>query len=128
MEPSLRYIKLAIKVAKNSTSKFRLGAVLTKKKQVISIGYNAMRKTHPIQQQICNNDFLRGIHAEVHACVGVEENDLNKAVLYVVRIKKDDKLCMSKPCNDCQRFLYNVGVSKVHYTTDFETINTIAFK
>lgn len=125
MEPSLSHFRLAVKLAGMSKSKFRLGAVLTRKKHVISVGINKMKTTHPTQQKYSLDGTLMGLHAEVHACLGVNEEQFYKSELYVARIKKNGIVAMAKPCDDCHRFLTNVGVIKVHYSTDFNSIETI---
>ena len=110
-------IDLARHMALKSISKFRLGAVLVKRGRVISTGYNHMRKSHPIMQKYSENiDFTLGLHAEVHACIGVAADDLHTAELWVCRLHKDGKFAMARPCLVCQKFLIDIGVKKVHFT------------
>lgn len=111
------HYELAKVMGLKSTSRFRLGAVLAKKNRVISTGYNDMRKTHTLMQKY-NRDktWAPGLHAEVDACIGVPAADIDGADMYVVRILKDGRLAMAKPCRICQRFILDVGIRRVYYS------------
>jgi deoxycytidylate deaminase len=113
-------------MAEKSTSRFRLGAVLAKKNRVLSTGFNDMRKTHPLQQKYARGlDFVLGLHAEVHTCIGVSAADLEGADLYVVRILKDSHLAMAKPCRVCHKFILDVGIRRVYYSFSDEGWNEL---
>ena len=115
---NLNHFKLANTQAKKSVSKFRLGAVLVKKNRIISTGYNDMRKTHTLMQKFnTDKSYTPGLHAEVDACIGVDRADLEGSDIYVVRILKDGYLAMAKPCKICQKFLIDVGIRRVYYST-----------
>lgn len=110
-------LDLAKHMAFKSVSKFRLGAVLVKKGRVVSTGFNQMRKSHPIMQKyLGKSDFTLGLHAEIHACIGVPAEDLLGADLWVCRLHKDGSLAMAHPCKICQKFLTDVGVRRVYYS------------
>ena len=110
-------MQLAVKMAEKSPSRFRLGAVLSWHNQVLSTGYNDMARTHPLQQKYAYKaDFTLGLHAEIHACIGVPLSDLTGADLYVARILKSGHLAMAKPCRICQRFILDVGIRRVYYS------------
>lgn len=111
------HVRLATNMAKKSVSKFRLGAVLARKNRVISTGFNAMHKTHTIMQKYnVDKSWAPGLHAEVHACIGVPAADLFGSDLYVARILKNGEVAMAKPCVICQKFLNDVGIRRVYYT------------
>lgn len=111
------HYNLAQVMATKSISRFRLGAVLAKKNRAISTGFNDMRKTHTLMQKYAGDlDFSLGLHAEVHACIGVSMMNLEGADLYVVRILKDGHLAMAKPCRVCHKFLADVGIRRVYYS------------
>ncbi len=113
-----RHARLASTIAAKSPSRFRLGAVLVKRNRVLSVGWNNMSKSHPLQQKYCDHDHALGLHAEVHSCLGVSLPELNGANMYVARVLRDGTLALAKPCRVCQRFLISVGIRKVTYTTD----------
>lgn len=114
-----KHIDLALKMAKKSTSKFRLGAVLARKGTVISTGYNQMDKTHPLQNKFYKGDGTLGLHAEIDACLGVTAADLKGAHLYVMRILRNDQIAIAKPCPVCYKFLVSVGVARVTFSTGY---------
>ena len=113
-----RYFDLAESMALKSDSRFRLGAVLVRKRRIISAGFNQMRKTHPIMQSHAKDlGWTVGLHAEVHACLGVAPRLLEGSDVYVVRIKANGETAMAKPCSFCARFLSEVGIRAAHFTT-----------
>jgi deoxycytidylate deaminase len=106
----------AAHMASMSTEKFRLGAVLARGKDVIGVGYNVGR-THPRMQRFNpDKSYSPGLHAEVSACMGVDDRQLIGADLYVVRLSKAGKWTMAKPCEICQKFLTDVGIKRVYYS------------
>jgi deoxycytidylate deaminase len=106
-------------MAYKSISRFRLGAVLVKKNRVISTGYNDMSKTHTLMQKFnLDKSWAPGLHAEVHACIGVHSIDLDYADLYVVRVLRNGETAMAKPCKICHKFLMSVGLRRVYYSVD----------
>ena len=111
------HMQLAVRTAGKSPSRFRLGAVLARRNQVLSTGHNNMARSHPLQQKYATNrSFVLGLHAEVDACLGVAEADLEGADLYVARILKDGRVAMAKPCQVCIKFIIDVGIRRVYYT------------
>ena len=111
------YMRLAVRMAGKSVSKFRLGAVLARRTQLLATGHNNMARTHPLQQKYATNrSFTLGLHAEIDACIGVSMADLNGADLYVARILKNEHLALAKPCKICQRFIADVGIHIVYYS------------
>ena len=110
-------------MAMKSKSHVRLGAVLTKRRRVISAGVNNMRKTHPIvQQHSPGDDFTRGTHAEIHACIGVSARDLEGAEIYTVRLLRNGQKALAKPCKICQSYMRSVGVVGVWFTVDADNV------
>ena len=113
------HFNLAVNMAKKSASRFRLGAVLAYKRRVISTGFNDMSRTHPLMKRYSREkNFDLGLHAEVHSCIGVSADDLYGSELYVARILKNGSAAMARPCMVCQKFLLDVGIKSVYYTTD----------
>ena len=111
------HMQLAVRMAGKSTSKFRLGAVLVYKANILSTGHNDMARTHPLQQKYAKGvSFTLGLHAEIDACLGVTKADLQGADLYVARILKNGNVALAKPCRICQRFILDVGIRRVYYS------------
>ena len=107
--------------------RMKLAASLVIKRDVISVGMNAMR-SHPIQKKYGKNDEAIYLHAEINAIVNslnhVDKDDLRKADLYVYRVKKDpverkhwvDGL--SCPCEGCMSAIDAFKIKRVVYSTD----------
>src|SRR5690349_19301560 len=111
-----KFIQLAVRTAYRSESKFRLGAVLVKKNRVLSWGINKMKRSHPAQLKYSDVPFLTGLHAELHTCIGLTEEDLTGASIYVARLLKSGRTALALPCGGCRRFLQEAGVREAFYT------------
>lgn len=103
-------------IASTSEQNFKHGAILTKGGSVISVGINRRRTNPALLDQ---EDYrLSSVHAEVAAIKGSHGADLKGAVIYVARVNNAGEQMMSKPCEECQKVLRDVGVKKVFYTID----------
>ena len=63
-------------------------------------------------------DFTLGLHAEIHACLGVPPEVLVGSEVYVARLLKSGETAIAAPCQVCSAFMESVGVRGVHYTLD----------
>ncbi len=89
---------------------YRLGAIITQKKRHVSAGRNS-RKTHA--RTVREYQYYGPTHAEADAMLRAKgEGD----TLYVVRIKKDGSLAMSKPCFRCLQMAKDRGIQTIIYT------------
>ena len=112
-------VELALKIARRSTYKFRLGAVLAHRREVLSMGWNQMDRTHPAQLSTYDsrrNSWVPGLHAEVHACLGYEQVPRG-SVMWVARVTRAGAPALARSCNLCLAFMDQIGVEKVFYTT-----------
>jgi|SRR5687768_3970180 len=116
------YHNLAMASSKLSDyERIKIGAVLVKKGDVISIGYNR-KKTHPTQKKYNKfrnmnghqNDF---IHAEIDAIIKSKSN-LNGAFIYISRQTCNGELGMCRPCPACMEAIRESGISRVYYTSN----------
>ncbi len=112
----IKHQNLAYRIATQSTSQFRLGAVLAKGSTVLNVGVNNMRRTHPLQQRYSKKPL--GTHAEVNVCCKVDSNEIKGATLYICRVLKNSKIALSKPCNCCMQILNLFGIRKVYYSAN----------
>lgn len=119
----MRYIDLAKSVALNSNyGKLRHGAILVKGGSVINTCFN--------KDKFCSfggkfRDPERGpatIHAELGCILGLARDVTSGSVLFVCRINKKGEFRNSKPCAMCHSALKHVGVKKVYYTVDDNTV------
>lgn len=113
----MKHERLARSMALKSTSRFRLGAVVVKKGKVIGAGFNKMGKTHPINKTL-GDIYDRGIHAEIDACLGLSAVDLCGSTITICRVYKDGRRALAKPCWMCMRYLMQVGIKRIVYSTE----------
>ena len=108
---------LAIEVAKSSTSRVKVGAVLLSKNKVVCSATNLDSKSHPTQAKFAKMAGLKEkiyLHAEMAALVKCRtEVD----TIVVTRINPQGKLRLSKPCPICSLALNEAGIKKVYYST-----------
>lgn len=109
-------IKQAAKAATNSNDKFKIGCVLYKGANLLSSGFNQMKKTH---RAACEHYDFPFIHAEYSAIKSVKyTSSLKNCSVYVARVDRFGNYAMSKPCEGCQEMLKNNGIKTVYFTTD----------
>lgn len=111
----------------NSQNRAKLAASLVIRNEIISVGYNSY-KTHPLQKRFSKNIEAIFKHAEVDCIINalrhVEPEDLEKATLYVHRVKKltkDHKYWSdgySEPCCGCKQAIEHFKIKRVVYSTD----------
>jgi deoxycytidylate deaminase len=112
---------------KNSQQKVKLAASLVFQNEIISVGYNSL-KTHPMQKRFSKNIEAIFKHAEVDCIVNalrhVDSADLERATLYVYRVKKLTKDHnywsdgYSEPCSGCKQAISHFKIKKVVYSTE----------
>jgi deoxycytidylate deaminase len=112
---NLRFLKdEAIKAARKSPHRIKVGAVIFKRNRIISIGTNhplkAARHLHPRYQR-----WKGSIHAEVDAILKAK-TDLKRCNILVVRINRFGEIRNSKPCDQCFSYIRAVGIKKVYFT------------
>lgn len=107
-------VRVAVKEANKSTYEQKVGAVILKRKSIISKGHNyshrSAKKLHPRFQE-----WPGSIHAEVD-CIIKARQKLIGTIMYVVRINNKGRLMNSRPCNYCFAYLEHVGIKKVYYS------------
>lgn len=111
----------------NSQNRAKLAASLVLRNEVISVGYNSY-KSHPMQKRFSKNIEAIFKHAEVDCIVKalrhVNSEELEKATLYVYRVKKFSKdsrfMCdgYSEPCCGCKQAISHFKIKKVVYSTE----------
>ena len=86
-------------------------------KHIVSYGMNDITKTHPMAINHC----YPYLHSEVSAILNFKlpVKELCKYIFVNIRIGKDGRIRLSKPCSGCQTILTNFGVDKIFFTNDF---------
>lgn len=72
------------------------------------------------------------IHAEVSSLLNCEnvsksKSFLDQLVVFVCRVNSQGLFMNSKPCYGCQRFMKRMGINKVIYTIDEDTVGKMRF-
>ena len=107
-----RFFSLARELSfKSDHTSARIGAIIVRTGNVVSVGFNRQSKTHPSA-----NSFHGTLHAEVDAIVGVDRGSIRSGVCYVYRETRSGMVGMSKPCLGCQVALQRAGIKKVFYS------------
>jgi tRNA(Arg) A34 adenosine deaminase TadA len=108
-------------------AKAKVAAAVVVKNVIVSLGMNKIR-SHPFQLRFGKNTDAVYWHAETNAIYNalkrVPVEDLTRASLYVVRVKKPHAgsnswdLGLAKPCNGCNFCISTFGIKRVVYSTD----------
>ncbi len=118
----------AREVSFNSNFKqHHLGAVFYYKGQILATGFNS-QKTSPIQKKYNRERNFdveasyakNSLHAEC-AClskVRYLDIDFSKAALFVYREHKNGQRALARPCKACMKFIKELGIQNIYYTTD----------
>lgn len=112
-------IKFAIDLAnQNPVEKFKVASfIVNKKGHVVSVGYNSITKTHPLQAKyatMSNRPMKVYLHAEIGALVKCRDSAPD--TLYVARVWKDGTPSLAKPCKLCSLAIKESGVKRVVYS------------
>lgn len=127
----VRHLNILSKIACDVNTSFvgnaRLAACVVIGNSVVSFGTNEM-KTHPFQAKFSKNNSAVYLHAETSAIKNslkyLKISDLEKATLYVCRVKFQDEqkssivFGMARPCNGCLRCITTFGIRRVVFTLD----------
>ncbi|MFF7242095.1 deaminase [Streptomyces collinus] len=113
----LAMINLALRQARRSGCRQRVGAVLTLGNRVLAASPNRRR----------NDPSVTFAHATFHA----EEAVLRRTArttgttLYVARVDAADIPRLAKPCQRCEKALVEAGVARVHYTAEAQSVQVL---
>ncbi len=118
-----RYFSLAKNIADNSPyGKIRHGAVLVKGGSVINAAFNKDNYTSFGTRFREKHRGPATVHAEIGCVLGLARTVTTGSDLYVCRINRNGEFRNSKPCAMCHEALRHVGIKRVFYTTNDDTI------
>ena len=118
-----RYFDLTKNTAFNSQyGKIRHGAVLVKGGSVKNVSFNKDKYNSFGTRFRDKNRGPATMHAELGCILGLSRSVTSGSDLYVCRINKNGEFRYSKPCSMCHHALKHVGVKRVYYTTNDNTI------
>lgn len=115
-----RLIQIAKEIALTSAGvgpklTFRVGAIIfDRRSRVASYSFNSY-KTHP---GLRNHYRYPCRHAEAGAILKAMRinKNLSDLSLLVVRIRKDGRLTMAKPCSECRRYMIKAGITSFYFS------------
>lgn len=99
----------------NRESKSSHIAFLIKSNIIEKIGVNK-RRTHPETSKHPYHDGYVGIHAELDCILKSDKEDLSGYKMLVLRIDRNGKLAMSRPCPGCQSVIKQFNISEVWFS------------
>lgn len=107
--------------------KTKLAACLVLRNEIISVGYNS-DKSHPMQKRFGKNAESIFKHAEIDCIVNALKHtnaeELQRATLYVFRVKKKNKGDINwvdgiaEPCCGCSKAIEHFGIKRTIFSTD----------
>lgn len=125
MSRNYKMINYAANQARLSTMLFKHGAVISRGSKIITAGHNTIR-THFMNKNETSmhaemNTILKYCNNILHINVDLRKKHfnirkLNKCILWVVRISKNNHFTESKPCKSCLDVLIKLGIKKIGYT------------
>lgn len=95
--------------------------VYSKSGALLATGVNSYTKTHPIQYKYAckaGKPYKMYLHAEISAIIKALKVNSNPYKIEVIRIGKDGRLRMAKPCLVCMEAIRDAGIKKIRYTTN----------
>jgi deoxycytidylate deaminase len=108
------FFRLARNVSERSEYEHQIGAVIAKKRP-ISIGFNQIEKTHT-KYNNADLTMSNSIHAEMSAIIHAKTDSYRDADIYIYRETSDGVPALAKPCENCMKNLYVMGIRRVYYT------------
>ena len=118
VSPTAPPMRAAIKQAKKSQHRFKLGAAIAKKNKVLVAAPNEP-KTHP---RFSSGQY-KSLHAEGNAIYKAIRQGMNIEGSTVYVFRKNHNL--AKPCPCCIKLMKKYGVKRVVYSNSHKTFSII---
>jgi len=118
LEEAIRYMNLAVKVAKTSPCrKEKRGAIIVKNDSIIGQGVNEPPKPFKCEPSYCGDSCrVPAVHAEMNAIIDSIERgyNLKKSRMYHARTEDGILQDSRKPrCADCSKHILKFGVEEI---------------
>ena len=124
------YMDIAERVAQMShAQRLKVGAVIVRDGRIISMGWNGMPAgwDNECEQDLwhaASEDVERVTRAEVlHA----ESNAISKLARSIESGLDAEMYCTHNPCMECAKLIYQSGIKKVYYKTEYRDHGGIGF-
>ena len=91
---------------------------ICKKSKIVSWGWNSEHKSHPIAMY--HGYHAAAIHSELSAYTRFPRHtcDIESCDYYNIRIDRYNKVCMSKPCKNCQKLIVGINPRRFYFTNE----------
>lgn len=88
------------------------------KRKIVSFGWNQIHKTDPFAAK--HGYEYPYVHSELHALKNFPYPPavLSKCKLINVRVNKQGRVLMSKPCEDCETWVIPMDFKEIWYTSE----------
>jgi len=105
----------------------RHGAILVRGNRIINRAFNSGEFSAFAERFNKDKRFFASRHAELNCILGIPKKMTLGSMIVVVRINKRNEFKNSYPCQMCQSVCAFVGITKIIYTADENTVNEIIF-
>jgi tRNA(Arg) A34 adenosine deaminase TadA len=96
---------------------FRHFSFLVRRNNIVSVGWNLPNKTHPLAMKYGHR--YSTIHAELHCLInGPNRLDDPRLKMVNIRIGRNGKVLLSKPCTACENMLRFVGIKTIFFSNN----------
>lgn len=95
--------------------------IWNKRGRLLAEGGNDYRKTHPKQARMAEKkgrEHKQYLHAECNAILSLvrQKKEREAYLIYVVRVNKEGKERLAKPCVVCQALIEEIGIKNISYS------------
>jgi deoxycytidylate deaminase len=118
-------VRLARNLIEAVPHQFKHFSFILRKNNIISVGWNKPFKTHPQANKFGYR--FNSIHSELDSILKFDKpvNQLRNHIMVNIRLDKQGRIRMSRPCETCQRVLSSFLVGEVWYSTNGEAFEEI---
>ena len=124
-------ITKCLKEHKESGRSFHTTFIYDKSK-LLSIGFNSYKKLHR-RHKFGNyrgtkdnpDQYVAGLHSEIDAIIKLGRTDCSRLTFINIRIDKNNRSNISKPCENCFRVLQGLGFKQIYYIDSSSSIQLI---
>jgi dCMP deaminase len=129
MDKSRYFLRIASDIAEASTCRVKVGAVITKDKLIVGMGY--VGSVHgdwhcnelPNGCLLVDNHGVKGSGDSGQSCIRTVHAEMNAVLKTMVRGNEHDGwltcYCTHKPCLECTKALLQIGVRDITYINDY---------
>ena len=127
-----KLVEFSILNADSISHNFKHFSFIVLRNKVMAIGFNNPNKTHPLAYRFGHR--FACVHSELNAIINltnilrekkVKEEMFRKCTMVNIRIDRNYRLRMSKPCKICEVMLEGFGIRNVVYSTNQGTFTKL---